>query len=631
LRRRVLWILGVPVALALLVVLGVLVVVPRMDLGSYAAARARAALGRDVAIESLHVSPGLQLGVELRGLRLANIEGGSQPDMMTLRHAVATVDLMSLFGGGPVVIRDLAVEGLALLLERAPGRRANWHFGDRVRPPRPSDPVTAVPAPPPERAGTPTLLEARFADSEVVFRTTSGTPLRMRLDSGAIAAPTSGEAVLLQARGAYNDLSLELDGTLGSFDALRDVATPFPMELQAASGAVRLSFQGTATDPINFDGLEGELALDAPTLEPILEMAGAEGISGPSVTLTGAFLRHTDLWRLTDAQGTLDGAPLTAALLQLIEGAVGQPNSVEATMSVTRLDLNRIAGQFAPGDAPAGQADAPLVVPAMPDPLVQARLEVGELLYAEVHARQVALRAEMVPGRIAVPEATLTAYGSRIAASGEITPLERGARIAASVAVSEGDMDTLRRAFGLHALPVSGLVDARVAVEAQGTHLNEATRRARVSAVVSMRNGRIAREVIEMASTDVRAVFRTARGMTPVGCLLAVVDIRDSRGDAVPLRIRSGEGTIGGIARFDLTRQTMDLVIGSERATTGLLALDIPVRVSGSFANPSVAPARWSGEGRAQLEAADTRIAPMPAELRQFAQQNPCIRRTTAR
>ena len=57
------------------------------------------------------------------------------------------------------------------------------------------------------------------------------------------AAPTSGEAVLLQARGAYNDLSLELDGTLGSFDALRDVATPFPMELHAASGAGSVSYQ----------------------------------------------------------------------------------------------------------------------------------------------------------------------------------------------------------------------------------------------------------------------------------------------------------------------------------------------------------------------------------------------------
>ncbi len=80
-----------------------------------------------------------------------------------------------------------------------------------------------------------------------------------------------------------------------------------------------------------------------------------------------------------------------------------------------------------------------------------------------------------------------------------------------------------------------------------------------------------------------------------------MVDIRAGQGEAAPLRIRAGTGTISGLASFDLNRKQLDLVIGSQSETTSDFALDIPVRVSGAFADPSIAPARWSGEGRARL------------------------------
>ena len=54
-------------------------------------------------------------------------------------------------------------------------------------------------------------------------------------------------------------------------------------------------------------------------------------------------------------------------------------------------------------------------------------------------------------------------------------------------------------------------------------------------------------------------------------------------------------------------------------------ALDIPVRVSGSFAVPDIAPASWLREGRARLAAGD-RVAPLPGPLRDFARSSPCFR-----
>lgn len=91
-----------------------------------------------------------------------------------------------------------------------------------------------------------------------------------------------------------------------------------------------------------------------------------------------------------------------------------------------------------------------------------------------------------------------------------------------------------------------------------------------------------------------------------------------------PLRIRAGTGTIAGLMTFDLERRRLDLVIGSERATTDFLALDIPVRVSGTFGDLGVAPAEWSRAGRARL--ARGGMAAMPPDLVETARASPCYR-----
>ncbi len=70
-------------------------------------------------------------------------------------------------------------------------------------------------------------------------------------------------------------------------------------------------------------------------------------------------------------------------------------------------------------------------------------------------------------------------------------------------------------------------------------------------------------------------------------------------------------------------------MIGSQREATGFFALDVPVRMSGPFADPTIHPAQWSPEGRARLAAPD-RVAPLPPELRAYAQRDPCFRATGA-
>ena len=78
--------LGFGILVLLLVVLAGagLLLLGRIDLAGFAAARAEAALGRKVAIGSLHVTPGRWLRIEVTDLRIGNIAGGTRPDMVDL-------------------------------------------------------------------------------------------------------------------------------------------------------------------------------------------------------------------------------------------------------------------------------------------------------------------------------------------------------------------------------------------------------------------------------------------------------------------------------------------------------------------------------------------------------------------
>ena len=450
-----------------------------------------------------------------------------------------------------------------------------------------------------------------------------GLVLPMRLDQMSLASEDPQAPVMLRAEGSYNAVSIMLEGSLGSILAFRDMASPFSLDLSGTAGETGLELIGSAADPLNFDGVQGRLVLRAPNPAGLLALggAGAQGVPNLPLELAGTLDRQGDVWRLTALDGALADAPLTGSLLQLTEGARGQPDALVMDLAFSKLDMNALL--FAGGHGQEGDADLPLALVIAPDPLIEARLAAGELHYGRLHARDARLHVILLPGQLRVESLAMQAFGARISGSGMLEPVEDEVQVRLDLALQEGELDPLRRALGIRELPLSGRIEGRLSVTGRGKTLNSASRQAHVSAVLAMSGGTIAREVVEMATTDVRSLFRTARGRVRLSCAIGVLDMRAGVGEIAPLRVRSANGTIQGLASFDLHRQQLDLVIGSQRSTTAATALDIPVRVSGRFSEPEILPAQWSGSGRARLAAGD-QVAPLTPALRNFAQRSPC-------
>jgi hypothetical protein len=94
---------------------------------------------------------------------------------------------------------------------------------------------------------------------------------------------------------------------------------------------------------------------------------------------------------------------------------------------------------------------------------------------------------------------------------------------------------------------ISGRLDARAEVDMIGETVDAGLKNSRGQAVVSVVQGRVARELVERLSTDLRGLFHSGEGSAALTCVLAVMEMRNGLGVVAPLRLRSPEiAMIGG-------------------------------------------------------------------------------------
>ncbi len=602
------WVAFIAGGLAVLVfaaAASVFLLLDQFDLGRFAAARASAALGRAVTVESLRVTPGRWFTVKLQGLKIANLPGGTRPEMVTLHDLTAEIDPLSLLHGPPIV-RHAEVDGLSVLLERVDGETRNWRFG--ATPPK---------ADRDRRSGFPIVLDLHVKASDITVRTTEGHSLQSRIDEGTLSTASADAPVTLAVKGAYHDAPVTLDAKLQPIAVLRDAATPYGTDIHIASGDTIVHFDGTMTKPLDADGADGTLTVDAPTAAPILTMIGAPPDAFKAALDLSGTLTHADaLWTLAGAIGRLDDSTLAPSTLRFVDGGHDHPDDVSLDLAFERMDLDRLLAGRGPGKGP----DAPMRVQPDPDPRLKLHLTARRLTYAGAAAADVTLKAAVTPGQIAVEEFAATALGAKLQASGRAEAADSGDRIVAEAAISGVDVQQIRHLTGGSKLPMAGRVDAQAVADGAGETLDAAIRAAHVAAVVWMTSGSISRDVIEKASLDIRRLFRKPKGMAPVSCLLGVFEMRKGMGMLSPLRIRTADGTIAGQGTFDLNRNEIDITIGSQSDTTSAFALDVPVQISGNINNPDVTPSTQS------VEAAAADLTKLPPSLRPLVQRNPCAR-----
>jgi uncharacterized protein involved in outer membrane biogenesis len=259
-------------ALAILLLLAVgagALYLSRADLKPLVEQEASEALGRRVSFGSFHVRWANPLGVDFTDLVIANAPWGSKPEMVRIGKFSAQLAVGPLLRG-VLHYRRLRMADVTVVLERDPAGVGNWKFGGSAG-------AGGLGLVPKNRTQFPTLIDFIGEQGLVTYRTRSGNLLRIRLDRVEIAAPDAHTAVELLAEGAYNDVRARLDATTESYAVLRDDDVPFGTRFTLAGPDTDIAFSGTMQEPLDFEGVRGELSVEARTLDDLIAAMGGKG------------------------------------------------------------------------------------------------------------------------------------------------------------------------------------------------------------------------------------------------------------------------------------------------------------------------------------------------------------------
>ncbi len=169
-----------------------------------------AQLGREFAVDGdLHIDLGRTIDVSASQLRLANPAWATSPDLGTIKHLTARVDLMSLLDG-LVVIESLVIDGMTVNTELSADGEGNWLFE------RPAGPATGP---------TGTAVGVIFAQIEV--RDLTGRIQTPGMDQPLVAHIESfrqdrlpDDMLEITTIGNLGDAPIEYRGRLGPFRSL---------------------------------------------------------------------------------------------------------------------------------------------------------------------------------------------------------------------------------------------------------------------------------------------------------------------------------------------------------------------------------------------------------------------------
>lgn len=540
--------------------------------------------------------------------------------MATFERFTASLDAAALLHG-EMLFRSVALDSVELELERNPDGVGNWSSGTpHTKPPPPQgDPVDAG------RANFPTVLDLVVRHGKVILHTTAGHVLTIAAESLTLHTTGREAPVRLDADGSYNAVPVKLGADMQSLEVLKDPATPYGVEMTATGANTVLTLKGTMTDPLNFDGVHGRLDGRVARLSDLGPLLGSDFRADLPLALGGTLLRQGDHWQLDDASGQLADNAFSGTLA-LDEGGHTTPDRIGTTLHFVSLDADAVQKQVG---GTGGGPPAPFEVDTHPDPQIDARMAIDALAYSGLAAKQVAFHASVVPGRIAAEDVSMLLFDGKLQGSAVAVPSgpASGAapRIDAWAAAAGVDARAAMRFAGVTEAILAGKLDARAA--ASGTGATQAALTAGTSGqmVVAMRQGQISRSVVQLASVDLRTLFRKSPGFSSMTCLLAVVDMTGGVAQVTPVRVRTGEGTLFGGGVVDLLRQTMNLTIKTEGRSTGFFALDLPINITGRIDNPSIAPQINSAAQAIMAQGTGT-IRRLPPEMQSMANGNPCVR-----
>jgi uncharacterized protein involved in outer membrane biogenesis len=267
-------------------------------------------IGRPFSIEGplkLTLVPVLELSAER--VRLGNMPGGSEPQMVEVGKVAVKVGFWSLISGPPDV-HSIELHDTTVLLEQGPDGKGNWIMG----PPEGEDPAEAEDEADEEdetaEAEVPLVIRsAQLHNVRIVYREAKKADRVLQLDDLGIT-PGREQLLALDGQGKVDVYPLVLKGEAGPLKSLLS-ATDMRAHLQVTLGKLAMDINGVVGKLEPLDGADLTLKIEHPELGSMLRKLEFPIVAEGSMQIEG---RMKDAGALTELDFNATVGDLKASL-----------------------------------------------------------------------------------------------------------------------------------------------------------------------------------------------------------------------------------------------------------------------------------------------------------------------------
>ena len=300
------------------VLLAVVLYVAFADLGRHKArieAFVTKSIGRPFAIDGpleLRVFPVVDVSAE--HVRLGNVPGGSQPQMIEIGKVAVQIGFWSLISGPPDV-RLFELNDATVVLEVGPDGKGNWIMGAPGEEPAEDEDDEEGGA-----AKVPVVIRsAHLNNVRVIYREAKKHDRVVQLDQLSIT-PGAEELLALEGRGTLDVYPLTLKGEVGPLKSLLK-ARDMRIAMQGSLGKLALNINGFVGSLDPLDGADLTLEVEHPDLERMLTKLELPVIATGPMQVEGRLKDVGALTQLdfsakgTDFMGSVKGTLKTLSLV----------------------------------------------------------------------------------------------------------------------------------------------------------------------------------------------------------------------------------------------------------------------------------------------------------------------------
>ena len=466
-----------------------------------------------------------------------------------------------------VAIPELTLSILKLKLARDAQGTGNWDFPNLKA------------SPPQEGDGSPNLPEIGHIDirgGEVDYRD-DGLNVQVASTVNTERNDQGEDRVRMVANGKYADEAFHLDATTGTFLALRDRQTPFPVHAEASVGTTRTVVDGSLTDPQQLAGMDIGVDIKGQDLSDLFPIIGFPGAVHAPVQRVGPPGAPRQVWSFTDSKGRVGDSDIGGEIrmdlgqerpkvtgnlsshnldYKDLAGFVGAPPAVDKDKGETRSPRQEKQARKLEAEGRV-IPDTPINVKMLKKVDVEMRYHADKLQVPHVPAGEMDARIIVNDGRARVEPVRMNVAGGKAGGIIQVDAQEQPPAI---------EMDLEMRALDLakffkgtrFAEDMGGTFGGKLLLKGNGDTVRSMLASSNGQLSVVMEGGKVSNLIIEVLGVDVAQALGfalTKDKPVPVRCVVADMGIKDGIMKSNALVFDNTDSNVTGEATANLKNE----------------------------------------------------------------------------